>query len=651
MADFYIKETNIPKTDYPQNVGTPVAVNNTLPNSVVPGGAEGVGNVDTTTTNNTSNVVVTTQRSVDELYNAIASLCTKYGISLSDVKNFALFERITGMPEKALLNLPNGEIQKYVECLKAALEKLSPNGEKVDLEALAKLANNYNIAIHTGWTIEGFEKVNKSNNENLQQRLARFFGKPDLDLNTLSKEKLENILDRYFNGFFQEKIAEGKSPEEVYKLQLQDFGKLLINTPDSQKQFVMEAVKSLVASNRQPGLKALFESFESLEAASELADSMTLEDKKELLEADIENNRPEFDDATDMFHMIDQRKTEDGLQESHAEYNADRTKFFEEHADELRAIDEKINSTQKEIAEKIKSGKDLTKEDLEILSQILTPEELDLLYQREVFHKAASVAEFTGTASNYNASQEFIEQMLTTINEDAYQLPDFYRDVLAEVAEYVKENPQTLTMSQDAFKELMDKVTNDNYSTVINDVAKGTTSELNNPHSTTEVEVPEQVQNASVVKPASVQEAQQRLNQVQQKIVQSVEQEQETSAIYSEKAPKTFNEALKKGVKGVIAYITSRNNNMSNSELTLELLKSSDQNVVELGLNRFEAMNDSMQKLNFTRINKNSSAMAAANLMKTSALESVKNFCTNFALKQGVEELIRDKQENTSLLS
>lgn len=412
------------------------------------------GNTDVAITNNTSDTSNTTQRSVDELYNAIAAVCTKYGISLSEAKKIGLLERIAGVQQQELLNLPNSEIQKQVKCLEAALQKLSKNGEKIDLEEVIKLANDYNTALKTGWTIEGFEKANSKNHEGINERISRYYGK---DFSKMTKEERVYYLNEYFGKHFDGLVNKGMDPEKAAKLQIQDFGKLLINTPDDQKWMFKEAFASLMSENRYPALKAAFESFETQEARTEFADNLYNETLEAMSEPDANGNRMSSEDMTASFALRAKNQSEEGLAKTTEDVKNDSKEFFEKNKEVLERI-----------ADKIKNGEELTNEEKEIKAKA------------EGFYTSMVAGHMAGTANNQIVSDEVKEQVLNDTNKAAYDLPN-YRKVMEQVSDYIKKHPEACSLSPKEFVKLMDKVTNGNYSTVVNDAQNGTTTELKAP--------------------------------------------------------------------------------------------------------------------------------------------------------------------------
>lgn len=506
---------------------------------------EGQGNTDVAVTNNSSNTSNTTKRSVDELYNSIAALCTQYGISLAEAKKIGLLERIAGVQQQELLNYPNSEIQKQVECLKAALEKLSKKCDKIDLEEVVKLANNYSIAIKTGWTIKGFEKANASNSENINQRLIRFLGLPkDFDFSKLTKEEQVEITDRYFNRYFNMMVAKGMSPEKAAKLQLQDFGKLLINTPDDQKELFKVAFASVVSKNRNSALHALLESFKTQEARTGCANGITVDDLERASRPDINGEVPSADDMTDMAASTAKEQSEEGSTESTEKLMNRVREFFEQNKEALERIAEKIRNNEK-----------------------LTDEEQAIKDKLDSFINPILAGHIAGSANNQIISDNFKENILGQINRETFELPN-YRDVMSKVSEYVEKHPEACSLPSKDFNKLMDKVTNGNYSTVVNDAKNGTTTTLNAPATPVEVDTTSSVGTTSAlanntqVTSEVVAESRNRVQALTAQIQQNSKPEN-SAVTFSKKddavLPQTKNikTFLEKGVEGFKEYVKS----------------------------------------------------------------------------------------------
>ena len=397
---------------------------------------------------NAENTSVEENKNTSKLDELLEKLCAEFknlGLSPESLKNSGILYRITGLNEQQIGQVSEQELKQIIECLKAAIKDTPLNSDgKIDLEQVGKTANNYYIAINTEWdSVEKFKR--NQSGENLSQRMERFFGLKEGSFAKLPQDKIEEYLDRYFNQFFIEKIKKAKNPEKVYKLQLQDFGKLLINTntADEDKAIFKQAISSLVSKNRLKGFNAVLMSFDTQEARTKWADSWTVEEKKDFaLKADMEGNLPAVKDVTEFNAGLAKNQSEEGRLKSHEEFQKDAKAFFEQNKEILARI-----------AEKEAKGEELTDEEKAVIHQI------------EQYYTPSSAGEFAGTAMNEIISKAFKHEMLENINKDAYELPN-YKEVLEQVTEFVENNPEALTMPKEEIVKLLDDVTNGNYSTV-----------------------------------------------------------------------------------------------------------------------------------------------------------------------------------------
>ena len=393
---------------------------------------------------------------LDEMLQKLCAELAKYDLTPEKIKNSGLLLKITGMNQQQLENATDEELKQIIDCLKTAIKDSEVDG-KVDLEKVGKLSKDYYVAVKTGWTIEGFKKVNKNGGESLTARMERFFGLEKGSFTKLPQAKIEEYLDRYFNEYFVEKLKAAKTPEEkqkIYKQQLQDFGKLLINTPDSEKAIFKQAITSLIASNRIKGLKAVLSSFETQKARTEWSDNWSVEDSKRLAtKADVEGNTPDADEVTEGIAYLTAQKSEQGIKEHHEEFQTEAKAFFEENKDALEKIAQK-----------------------EANGETLTDEEKKLKLLRDNFYTAVSAGEISGTALNEIIKEEVKLEILGTMNKDAYELPN-YKNVIQEVTEFVEKHPEALTMPKEELVKILDEATNGNYSVV----ASGSDAELKAP--------------------------------------------------------------------------------------------------------------------------------------------------------------------------
>ena len=406
-------------------------------NSVMTEAAKNAENTSVEENKNTSKL--------DELLEKLCSELSKYGLKAEEIKNSGILYRITGLNEQQIQQLSEEELKQIVDCLKTAIKDTASNG-KVDLDKAGSTANKYYVALKTGWdSIEKYKKNQQG--ECLSERMERFFGLQKGSFAKLPQEKIEEYLDRYFNEFFVNKLKNAKTKEEkqhIYRQQLQDFGKLLLNTPDEEKAVFKQAITSLVASNRLKGLDAVLTSFATPKARTEWADSWTVEETKELaLKLDVEGNVPSKDEVTEATAKLTSVKSEEGIKKHHAEFQKEAKAFFEENKEALEVIAQK-----------------------EARGEELTEEEKQLKLERDNFYTAVSAGEISGTAINQIIADAVKRELLLGMNKDAYELPN-YKDVIKNVTEFVENNPEALTIPKEEVVKLLDEATNGNYSAVI----------------------------------------------------------------------------------------------------------------------------------------------------------------------------------------
>ncbi len=473
-------------------------------NSVMTEAAKNAGNTSVEENKNTSKL--------DELLEKLCAELSKYGLKPEELKNSGILYRITGMNEQQIEQVSEQELKQILECLKTAIKDTPVSSDgKINLEQVGKTANNYYIAIKTGWdSVEKFKK--NQSGENLSQRIERFFGLKEGSFAKLPQDKIEEYLDRYFNQFFMEKVKKAKNPEEVYKLQLQDFGKLLINTADEDKAIFKQAISSLVSKNRLKGFNAVLMSFDTQEARTKWADSWTVEEKKDVaLKADIEGNLPSEEDVTAFNAGLAKNQSEEGRLKSHEEFQKDAKAFFEQNKEILARI-----------AEKEANGEELTDEEKAVKHQI------------EQYYTPSSAGEFAGTAMNEIISEAFKKEMLETINKDAYELPN-YKEVVEQVTEFVENNPEALTMPKEELVKLLDEATNGNYSII----KENPSAQLNAPQSTETAEPVETADYGFVQKEQPVDTT--RLQTIKQEIASASE---ETKPVFTVEKQQASSEKL-----------------------------------------------------------------------------------------------------------
>ena len=332
-------------------------------------------------------------------------------------------------------NLSAKELQNLADALNLAIEHATSDN-KLDKEKAVELARKYNTALMTGYSIKELkENKNKLNGESISARIERFFGLEKGAFSKLDDAKKTEYIQRYFNGYFQELLAkakkEGKDIKSVYRLQMRDFGKLLINTPDEDKAIFKAAINSLLADNRLDGVFATKASFRTQKALTAWADSWTVEEKAALKSTDELGKVISDEDLSAIQIEIGEEQSQEGFEKSHNELN------------------EKV----KILLEKVKNGEELTEQEklLLVAYKSLYAGENIALVQNDII-------------TDKNWKNEFLKQ----INIDIYEHgEDVYKDVMNQVKATVENHPEILEMPQEDITKALDAATDGNYTRVM----------------------------------------------------------------------------------------------------------------------------------------------------------------------------------------
>lgn len=400
---------------------------------------------------------------IDKILEKICEKFKKYGLTVEDLKKNPLIQKVCNLTDEPLAKIPDKEkaVKMYVECLETAIKDSIVDG-KIDLNQVSKLSNDYFIAVSTGWTIEGFKKHNSTHEKHslIDRLIASGCLPKDATLENTPEPQIKRAIRRYFRQII--KYAESNPSEKDIKLQLQTFGRFLINSSEQEKALFLEVVQTLYQRNRLKGLEALFASCKTDKTRQAVAaEAGSPEYIKELTTTpDADGQVMSEDDATAASALIAENQSEEDRTQAHEDYDNARAEWFEKNKDALEALDQKLKKAEAEGVE-----------------PELTDAEKQLLIERQNFIKAVSAGEFIGVQENKFLSDEFKELHLSDLNKDAYEVPD-YKDILNQINEYIEKNPNALTTtSKEQFTKTMDKATNGNYSTV----ASGSDAELKAP--------------------------------------------------------------------------------------------------------------------------------------------------------------------------
>lgn len=471
-------------------------------------------NIDELNTNGTTSQQAT-KRTAKQLYEAIASICLENGLDINEAKNMGLLSIISGKTEDELLNVEQTEITKVVQKIKDAINAIKEdipaikNGtEKLTFDLIKNYVKLLNGEVPKGWdSVESFRNAQRSKGtESLAERLKRMY---NFDIEGKSPDQIAAKLEAYFDSYFQS--LEGNR-EQVDNLQLTDFTKLLFNSTPEEYDMFRDAIEYLVSNNRHKGYEAILESFDNDTQRTEFANKTTYEQVQTWnTKADQRGEVPPAEDAALNTAAVLKWKDAEHIEEYHETASKEALEFYldEENLasiEEVKNNPEIIENIQEKLAvierveyikRKLENEEDISDEERAFLEAnanvALTDEEKKYLdaYSKDRHFKGDNAGQIIGVGSNKIIDDESKENLLTTINSDAYTIgekagDDFYREVLNEVAKYAE------TLSEEdkaAFETLMKDTIGENYTKVVNDIANGTKTELTAPTPKTEDQV------------------------------------------------------------------------------------------------------------------------------------------------------------------
>ena len=562
-------------------------------------------NIDELNTNGVTSQQ-TTKRTCKQLYDAIASICLQNGLDVNKAKNIGLLSIISGKTETELLNVEQSEITKIVQTINNAINAIKEdiptikNGtEKLTFDLIKNYVKLLNGEVPKGWdSVESFRKAQRKNGtESLAERLERMY---NFDIKGKTPDQIAAKLEAYFDSYFQS--LEG-SREQVDNLQLTDFTKLLFNSTPEEYNMFRDAIEYLVSNNRHKGYEAILESFDNDTQRTEFANKTTYEQVQTWnTKADQRGEVPSAEDAALNTAAVLKWKDTEHIEEYHEIASKEAIEFYSDK-ENLALIEETKNNPEiieniqeklvviekvEYIKQKLENKEDISDEERAFLEAnanvALTDEEKKYLdaYSKDRHFRGDNAGQIIGVGTNTIIDDESKENLLTTINSDAYTIgekagDDFYREVLSEVAKYAK------TLSEEdkaAFETLMKDTIGENYTIVDNDIKNGTKTELSQPLTSTKPEVqgnkeetPEVVVEADKITVDPRYNNDNNSNTIDytrpQTLVSELYTNQVEPEVEQEKAPQDEAEAVKGGLSAVKSFIKNTGTNVVDTALNI----------------------------------------------------------------------------------
>lgn len=313
---------------------------------------------------------------------------------------------------------------------------------------VAEIAKDYKTAINTRWSLEGIARRQQNvGKKGLSERLGDFNSEiGEKGFANVSQKDQKKAIEAFFKTYFEDLEKKGKTHEEIVELQLQTFGRMLINSSEEEKVAFKEVVKNLLVENMPAGLKETLESIDSEDNKKAFANSFKADDITEISETkDYYGNTLTNNDLKDITATVTSYKDKRHIKTTHKALDKIINEFLNEHKEAIDII-------------RKKNKEELTDEEQQLLNK----------YERL---EAISSGEMAGTANNIIINDRQKSRLLNLMNKDNYNHgEDYYRDVIEGIKSYVDEHGSELNITIDEFNVILDKATNNNYSILSGDI-------------------------------------------------------------------------------------------------------------------------------------------------------------------------------------
>lgn len=357
----------------------------------------------------------------------LKQILDKLGIKLPESKTELTEEEIQKITEK---------VQKLVDSLKA--QNLEINAE--NLFKAACYAIDTKILQDAGMTREEYEEAVKNGEaKSLRELLGLQEGEE------ITEEKIIAFAKKLIEES-QARIKNSPNPAEALKeeiaAQKRQFALCLVSTsPEDRAKLFSVIEHAAYSENRAEFINNIFASI-SPEDRIKLANQFGWDKINKILSTpDANGNTCTIDKKTGAIVTISKYQKANVIRANQEKFMVQARSFF--------AREDVIA-----VLNKIKNGEELTPEEQNIANEIET-------------YTAYSAGTQIGTANSMVLSDESRNELVKLLHHDSYELPN-YRDVLGEINSFVEndENAEYLTMSKKEFTQLIDKVSNGNYSIV-----------------------------------------------------------------------------------------------------------------------------------------------------------------------------------------
>lgn len=394
---------------------------------------------------NYNNLTPSETQRLNKIYKLIEKICNEQGIDINLAKNQKLLERIASVrTSKELVALSDSQIQEIVKILDDSLGWGDGLGYgKKDINDLNKLVND--ISDKKALKKVGGNKWKKFWH-NATQGVKGFFGGETID-KCKTKEEITNYYTKnYVNDIKKSTSLEEK--KEKYKDFLKVFYYDFARCKNKEKKIAMiEAIKLLACADRETIIEIIESTFANDPAALNLfGKELNINHKAIVTNKDELGNTLSKQSATKIAHTAFKHMTEKDVKEALITLRKDAGEFYEKYGEQIKELKARRDKGEK-----------------------LTEAELELLLEAENVYEGQYSGAISGTAASQNITAESKREIITTTIKDTEEL-GIQEEVLENVAEFAKNNPEEKSINSEEFKNLLNETTEGKYNEVVESV-------------------------------------------------------------------------------------------------------------------------------------------------------------------------------------
>lgn len=360
-----------------------------------------------------------------ELEKSLTPIFEKYGL----IYNIdTVFKIIGKTATEELINLC--QEPKHINflkiCLENALEKYydQESGNFDTEKARIEGKNLYNF-LQSGGKYEDFGKINSLSD--VQSIIKAEYDKDNnpskVDFSKLSEDEKASYIKNYFRNNLQAYTKEYKSTTEAKAKLLIDFNSLVSNMSDKDKYLLKDVVSDIF--NNKEAVDTILNSFENDETTKSFTNSFKYSKLKDM--------------DKDASTAIMTNMSNETFNQCIKDFDADFSKFYNEHKDAVDNIVNKINN-EVELSEK----------------------ELELKTQLDKYKGFAVLLEVSA-ANNRFTNQEQQKNNAKAIDDIMRKTP-VYESYVYDLAEYITEHADSFSVPKEKLTKFFDEITNNKFS-------------------------------------------------------------------------------------------------------------------------------------------------------------------------------------------